>query len=250
MPSISPPDCEMSPSEFATNEKQSAAGRSNLPRRNWFRLIGIPAIFVILGVAAMAVDMPLSRWFHDKNLPDGLKKLCDLSEVFGHGLGVAAILITAAVLSPQLLPRLPRVIAGAYLSGAAALSMKLLVARTRPNRAFIESIDNVQSTFKGFFPWFSTGFPLQSFPSGHTATAIGLALGLSWLFPRGKWLFSFFVFLVAAQRIVGGYHFLSDTLWAAALGWICASACLPGGWLSPPFDRLESQLNAGAAADR
>ena len=125
--------------------------------------------------------------------------------------------------------------------------MKLLVARTRPNRAFIESIDDVQSTFKGFFPWFSTGFPLQSFPSGHTATAIGLALGLSWLFPRGKWLFAFFVILVAAQRIVGGYHFLSDTLWAAALGWVCASACLPGGWLSPPFDRLESQLNAGAA---
>ena len=113
MPSISPPDCEMSPSEFETNEKQSAAVRSNRSRRDWFRLVGIPAIFAILGVAAMAVDMPLSRWFHDKNLPDGLKKLCDLSEVFGHGLGVAAILITAAVLAPQLLPRLPRVIAGA-----------------------------------------------------------------------------------------------------------------------------------------
>ena len=209
--------------------------------RRWFWRFGVPALLALLGVAALPIDLPLANWFHEKNLPDGLRKACDLSEVFGHGLGVLAILLAAWVLAPQFRPRLPRVIFCAYFSGAIALAGKLFLARTRPNRAMLDGIIDVQSTFKGLFPWFSTGFPLQSFPSGHTATAVGLAIGLSWLLPRGRWLFALFMVLVAAQRIVGGFHFLSDTLWAAAVGWLCALACLPGGWLSRPFDRWEAR---------
>jgi membrane-associated phospholipid phosphatase len=218
--------------------KSLAAAKSY---RRWFWRFGLPALWALLGVAALPIDLPLAHWFHEKNLPDGLRKACDLSEVFGHGLGVLAILLAAWVLAPQFRRRLPRVIFCAYFSGAIALAGKLLLARTRPNRAMLEGIIDVQSTFKGLFPWLSTGFPLQSFPSGHTATAVGLAIGLSWLLPRGKWLFACFTLLVAAQRIVGGFHFLSDTLWAAAVGWLCASACLPGGWLSRPFDRWETR---------
>ncbi len=209
--------------------------------QSWRRQFLAPAILAILGAAAMTIDLPLSHWFHAKYLPDGLKKACDLSEVFGHGLGVLAILVTVWVLAPQLRLKLLRVTVCAYFAGAVALSMKLFVARTRPNRAMLDSINDVQSTFKGLFPGFSAGFGLQSFPSGHTATAVGLAIGLTWLLPRGKWLFAFFVCMVASQRIVGGFHFLSDTLWGAAVGWFCASACLPGGWLSRPFDGWETR---------
>jgi membrane-associated phospholipid phosphatase len=46
------------------------------------------------------------------------------------------------------------------------------------------------------------------------------------------------------QRMVGGYHYLSDTFWGAAVGWVCAGACLPGGWFSPVFDRLEARLSS------
>ena len=234
-------DRETVNSESSSSQPQENTSREEPFRLRWFWRFGIPVLLALLGVAAMTVDIPLSHWFHDKNLPDGLKKACNLSEIFGHGWGVLAILVTAWVLGPQLRPRLLRVICCAYFAGAVALSMKLLVARTRPNRAMLDGINDVQATFKGLLPWFSTGFPLQSFPSGHTATAAGLAIGLSWLLPRGKWLFAFFVCMVASQRIVGGFHFLSDTLWGAAVGWFCASACLPGGWLSRPFDGWETR---------
>ncbi len=89
---------------------------------------------------------------------------------------------------------------------------------------------------------FGGGSASQSFTSAHTATAVGLALGLGWLFPRGRWLFVGFAVLVAMQRIVGPYHFVSDTLWGAAIGCLVAFALLPGGPFSSPFDRLEQRL--------
>ena len=57
----------------------------------------------------------------------------------------------------------------------------------------------------------------QSFPSGHTATAVGLAIALCWLYPQGCRLFAGLAVLVALQRIHSGAHFLSDTLVSAGL---------------------------------
>jgi membrane-associated phospholipid phosphatase len=117
--------------------------------------------------------------------------------------------------------------------------MKLFLARSRPYATKLDSLDGVLQTFGQWFPWFSMKSPWQSFLSGHTATAVGLALGLSWLLPRGKWLFAVLAILVGLQRTASKNHFPSDVLWGAAIGWLIASACLPGGWLSRPFDRLE-----------
>ncbi len=149
---------------------------------------------------------------------------------FASGLGVGAAQRT----------RLPRTIGTTYLAGLGANVVKFLLARSRPHT--IEQLRGTSplATFHGWLPAFSHGSAWQSFPSSHTAAAVGLALGLSWVFPRGKWLFAAFAVLAAGQRIVSSNHFLSDVLWGAALGWICAAACLPGGWLSPLFDRLET----------
>jgi membrane-associated phospholipid phosphatase len=209
-------------------------------RPNAWRLV-IPTVLIAVGCAALAVDMPLARWFDARSLPGFFKKSFDLAEVFGHGQGVAAILLTIWILSPQLRSRLPRVICCAYLSGLAADVLKLFLARSRPNTIDFSAMHSVWKTFGTWLPFFSSSGQ-QSFISAHTATAIGLALGLFWLLPRGKWLFGFFALLVALQRIAGPYHFASDTFWGAAIGWLVASAFLPGGWLASRFDQVESKL--------
>ena len=195
----------------------------------------------------MSVDISVAQWIRAKGFPSGLNKLFQLSEVFGHGLGTAAILLTIWVLAPQLRVRLPRVIGAAFLPGIGANVVKLCLARQRPYSIHRLTDIRVFDTFQGWFPFLSKGTAWQSFPSSHTAVAVGLALGLSWLFPRGKWLFAGFAVLAAVQRLTSAHHFPSDVLWGAAVGWMCGAACLPGGWLSPTFDRLEAGLIARAA---
>lgn len=209
------------------------------------RFFAWPALFVLLGIAAMSVDVPLARWFKADNFPSSLKKLCLLAEVFGHGTGAVMIFITAWVLAPQYRHGLPRAISGTFIAGMSANVLKMMVSRRRPYKFNLDY--SVFKTFRGWFPMLSAGTAGQGFPSGHTATAVALALGLTWLFPRGKWLFATLAALAALQRLVTNYHFLSDTLWGAAVGWICASACLPGGWLSPKFDRFESRLTGAGS---
>jgi membrane-associated phospholipid phosphatase len=199
----------------------------------------MPLLLVLLGAAALTIDIPVERWFKAGHEGGAIKKLFDLDEVFGHGAGVAVILLSVLILAPQLRWKVPRVIACAYLSGLVAISMKLFLARSRPRATTFDSIHGVRDTFGAWLPWFSTKSDWQSFVSGHTATAVGLALGLSWILPRGKCLFAALAVLVAFQRMASQNHFPSDVLWGAAIGWLVASACLPGGWLSAPFDRLE-----------
>ena len=80
---------------------------------------------------------------------------------------------------------------------------------------------------------------MQSFPSAHTATAVGLAIGLSWMYPRGRWLFAVFAALVACQRMQSCAHYLSDTLFGATVGFLVATVCIEYvKW----FDRFEGKL--------
>jgi membrane-associated phospholipid phosphatase len=226
----------------ARSEKWIVGSATGPWNRSWVLQFAIPALLILLGIAALTIDIPLAQWFKSQKFPSYLKKICDLAEVFGHGAGVALILLTVWVLAPQQRPRLPRIICCAYLAGLLADGMKMLLARGRPYKTNLNSIGSVWNTFHNWFPLFSSNSASQSFTSAHTATAVGLALGLTWLLPRGKWLFACFALLLALQRIAGPYHFASDTLWGAAIGWLVATACLPGGWLAPPFDRLERKF--------
>ncbi|MCC7085731.1 MAG: phosphatase PAP2 family protein [Pirellulales bacterium] len=211
---------------------------SRQPRGVTFQF-GVPAMLAMLGVAAMAVDMPLARLIDSGFVPDEIKKLFDLAEVFAHGYGFLAILIAVSVLAPERRRGLVRIASGWVFAGVVANLLKMALARRRPLKLFDLNI-SVFQTFDGWLPLTSAGSAGQAFPSGHTTSAFALAVGLSWLIPRGKWLFASFAILAAMQRMVSGYHYLSDTLWGAALGWLCAAAVLPGGLLSRFFDRFDA----------
>jgi len=80
--------------------------------------------------------------------------------------------------------------------------MKLIVARARP--------DDLQK--------FLFGFPDYSFPSMHTALMFS-AVFIFWKnFPREKWFFIFYAFLVGISRVYLKMHYLSDVVSGMCIG--------------------------------
>jgi membrane-associated phospholipid phosphatase len=140
-------------------------------------------------------------------------------------------------------------VACVVLSGLLVDALKLVVGRMRP-RAL-----NVGSVWDSFIAWLpvvtigssggGTKSDIQSFPSGHTATAVGLAVGLSAVYPRGWWLFASFAALAATQRIESGAHYVTDTFAAASLAFLVCASCFDRRFLGRWFDRIEDGAAAG-----
>ncbi len=198
----------------------------------------LPLALFVAGFAALAVDLPLARWALRDSVPRELQKLLQLAEVFGHGLGIGAILITVLVLDRPGRWRVPRLALASWGSGILANVVKLAIARVRPHHFNFEG--GVASSFLGWWPLGSGPSYQQGCPSAHTAVAAGLAVGLSWMYPQGRRWFACLAILVAMQRMETGAHFLSDTLWGGALGVAAARGIIALsslGWLGSRLER-------------
>lgn len=218
-----------------------------LPRlRTISQLWTLAAVLGGLGVAALAIDVPVAAWTRGGHAPDFVEKICGLAEVFGHGLGVVLIVIVIGVLDPWHRYGIPRIMAASLGAGLSADVIKLLVARTRPNHCDFAIVDRGIETFGSWFPLAGNASWEQSFPSSHMATAAGLAIVLAAFYPRGRWLFPAFAALAGMQRVLHQSHFPSDIFWGAAVGCIFAPLCVYGSRLSQTFDRLEAFLIARA----
>lgn len=100
--------------------------------------------------------------------------------------------------------------ASVAVSGLAADLVKMLVGRARPKLLLQEGIYG----FDGIhFEHLWT-----SFPSGHSATGMSVALTLSLLFPKYRVLFFSCGLLIAFSRLVLCQHYLSDVVAGSALG--------------------------------
>jgi membrane-associated phospholipid phosphatase len=198
------------------------------------QLLLLGGLCAVLAAVAMPWDLAIARYFHTHPLRGDLARLVHLAEVFGYGGSVALILITVAILDARgpWAARLPA--ATSIAAGVVANLAKLLVARVRPRELDWNSPD--LHTWMSWLPlWHPQrlGRPLSSgwmsFPSGHAATAAGLAIGLACLYPRGRWWFACLAVLAGIQRMVAEAHYLSDVLAGAALGCWAAAACLAVG---------------------
>jgi membrane-associated phospholipid phosphatase len=166
------------------------------------------------------VDTDISTLLSSIDLPGDLDKAVQVSEVFAHGIGVFAILATIWWID---IPRRRLILyAGGMtlLSSLFANSLKAVFSRVRPHSSdSVESLESWLPLFHGSF-WDSTQ---RSFPSGHAATAVGLAIGLSIVYPRGKFFFAFFAVLACLQRIVSQAHYPSDVLAGIAIACLCCA---------------------------
>jgi membrane-associated phospholipid phosphatase len=209
------------------------------PGRAWTHRVVLffAAALAVLAFLALGVVVPLAVWARDTRLPSDLERLIRLAEVFGFGGTAALIAVTAGVLDGRSCLVSLRLLASGLGAGLVADGVKLLVARERPSHAALDTLTALD-TFSTWLPALNRealstayGHAWQSFPSAHSATAAGLAVGLALLYPRARWLFALFAALACFQRIDAQAHFLSDCLVGAAIGCVVAmlAARLPCG---------------------
>lgn len=177
--------------------------------RRWAIALG----YAVAAFMALAIDVPVSSSLK-KGIPRFLGEFFENCETFGNGYGVTLILVAVVVLD-RIRPRMIRfLVAGSLGAGLVSNLLKLTLDRTRP-RDFDFSSASVWDTFQRASEEVRSS---QSMPSSHTATAVGLAIVLSALYPRGRWYFAVLAALVGIQRIVTLAHYPSDVLGGAAVG--------------------------------
>jgi membrane-associated phospholipid phosphatase len=209
--------------------------------RTWPWLLLSAAVLIACTLAAFSVDFSVAQWLRPGQGQPGhgpryLHDLANISELFGRGECVLLVVILMWRLDRSRPWAIPGMATTALLSGLAADGVKMLISRARPHH--FDLLGNVWSSFGPWFPLASMGSPNQSFPSAHTATAVGLAISLMVLYPAARGLFCLAPLLVAYQRMDCGAHFLSDVLCGAAVGCLVAAFTLRAGWLDREYCQL------------
>jgi membrane-associated phospholipid phosphatase len=232
--SLAVADTRSSPRRAPSLEPAATTPTATL-RRLWPWLLLVAALLVAGAIAAFNVDCSVAQWFCLRKAPRYLHDLATICELFGRGECVLLVVILIWRLDRARLWAVPGLAATALLSGLAADGVKMLIARVRPHH--FDFLGGVWTSFGPWLPLGSLGSPNQSFPSAHTATAMGLAISLIVVYPAARGLFALAPLLVAYQRMDSGAHFLSDVLCGAAVGCIVAAITLRAGWL----DRVYSE---------
>jgi membrane-associated phospholipid phosphatase len=197
---------------------------ASLTERQPGRTLLIGLILAVVGLLILPFDTSIIEFVQNHPPRGEFKALLQRSETFGHGTGIALILVTLFVVSRPEIRRGIWIAGSAYGAGIAANILKVMVVRTRPG-AIAE--DGVNAAFRlvdlTVSPLVSLSEHLQatteqSCPSAHTATAFGMAVALGTLFPRGRVWFLCLAGLVGLQRISTSAHFPSDVCWGASIG--------------------------------
>lgn len=208
----------------STTPSSEHGSGQNLVARSEIKPIYVAATLIAAATVLWPLDLPLAAILNRFQIYGDPKEILTVAETFGHGVGVAIVLIAVWLLSFESRRFLPALLASSLGSGIAADIIKLCVARQRP-RDFEFASDSVLDTFAGFFPGFGPS-AMQSFPSAHSATAVGFAVALAVCFPKGKWFFYVLAALTCFSRMQVGAHYLSDVLVGAAVGIVVATISL------------------------
>lgn len=94
-------------------------------------------------------------------------------------------------------------------SGIVVNLIKVIVARYRPLM--------IKEDLYGF-SWFDFGYAVNSFPSGHSSTALGVYTAFALLFPKFRYPLILMGMIIAFSRAVITVHFFSDVLIGSMIG--------------------------------
>lgn len=224
---------------------RSINGRLYLPDGEIFRLralLWLAMMVLLLIPMATLMDVSVARWFDGDPISRDLRGGLDLMRVFSDGSGVVLILFAIFLMAPQCRWHLPRLAVMALGAGALATLAKMFALRPRPSginldvasmdAAWIWKFDYSLSQIAAF------DASTRSFPSGNVATATALAVGLWFIFPRGRILFAMITCGTALQRMASGAHFPSDVLGGCVAGLVWGYVCLSDRMLGNLFDKM------------
>jgi membrane-associated phospholipid phosphatase len=214
------------------------------------RCLLLAVSFAVAGCVTLLFDLLLAQvlladagraW---TDVRDVLGRMVKPAETFANGLGVLLLLVVLHAADRAHRRGLLRVALVVYGTGLLANVGKLLVARARPKaylrEHFGQFAGNILDSFQGWLPLVKLGYAGQSFPSGHTATAVALAIVLSRRWPQGTWAFAMLAGMSAMQRLVFGHHYVSDCLWGASLACFVATVFYHPQVLGQWFERFEA----------
>jgi membrane-associated phospholipid phosphatase len=176
------------------------------------------------------VDIEAALWFHSFE-NTWLYKVFIKITLFGDSVGY---LVAGLLLFVVFLKRKPYwshwglfLFSSVAVSGLSADLLKYITGRARPKLYFHEHLYGFNA-FHWEHAW-------TSFPSGHSATALSVAMVLATLYPR--WRFAALIggFLIAFSRIVLAQHYISDVIAGSFLG-IVATLLLHNLYFKSKFD--------------
>lgn len=187
------------------------------------RLIFFGIALLVATPFCFLVDLQIASNVNYKVLPGDLRTILACSEAFSHVYGVTLILLAIWLSAPLLRPKLKGIALMLVATSVIVTIAKNTVLRIRPRQNAAVSFDSVWDTFEGINPIFTEldfsrigESTFQSYPSGHTAMAFVLAIGLTLALPKSRGFFFLFAVLAAGQRIGFAAHFLSDVVAGAA----------------------------------
>jgi membrane-associated phospholipid phosphatase len=102
------------------------------------------------------------------------------------------------------------ILATTATSGILVDILKVIFGRFRPKMYFSEHLYG--------FDWFHVSSRMVSFPSGHSATALGVWLAFSMLFPKYRVIFIPIGIMIALTRVITTAHYPSDVIAGSYIG--------------------------------
>lgn len=163
-------------------------------------------------ISFLLIDHHTQRLTAQFDFPGDVREALDFFANLGHGVFCVFVVVTVFCLDPANRRSVALIAIGPFLSGMVTSLVKWLVWRPRP--AIVAGLQaNLSDS-----PFNQAA--IQSFPSGHTATAFALATGLSMIYPHGKTYFFSLAVLVAIQRVLVQAHYPSDVLAGAVIGFL------------------------------
>lgn len=216
------------------------AGRPRLP---W--VLGAAAGAALVVVLILFVDRPLSAWV--AAWPEGHRAvalaLTDIGRSHWYlvpsGIGgLALVWLRQRTVDPVRRAflagwtgRCGFVFAAVATSGIAVQALKAVFGRARPPLLHEDGV-------YGFHPFTHYAVDYASFPSGHTATLVAVAMAIGYLAPRWRLPLLILAMLLASLRIWVNMHFASDVMGGAMVA-IATTALLhvwfvQRGWLGLP----------------
>lgn len=187
-----------------------------MSERKSINLISI-AVFLSAIFSYFYLDQPLAVYFHTMHNPLLTTTFHYITKI-GDSQYSLVLLFLLFILYRQQKPILAHKMV--YLFSVVAISgilvdiIKVIIARVRPDMLFNHDMYG--------FVWFKLGSEFNSLPSGHSATAFALCVGLILQFPKYKHLYIFIAILVVMSRVILNFHYLSDTLIGSFLGGVTA----------------------------
>lgn len=189
-------------------------------KRRWLRVLFLPILVLASWFLALIfLDIPVHQYFTQHKISSFVKETAIFFDSYNNAVPLL-LLTTAAAISvgTNRWRMIGHLILGLAISCGLVWTGKLLVSRQRP-KWFTGS--EWYSTFTGLFPGFEN-MKYQSFPSGDAAIAFLVSFILAKYFPRHRHIFYILAAGCAASRVILRYHYLSDVILGAALGYLAA----------------------------